>query len=390
MVACTGTYCWTGTPAAAAARAPWMAPISWSRPSWVIGEPGKFSRRPIGMEPSIEVIIAEASSSPEPPVIPESASPANWAMTAPPIGSAINSPSVVSELMATWTTSPASSMSALRRTSRLEDGGRHLVGSRLDGPALDPGVPVGEFGAVDQQLHDGALARGQFDAGERRKRARRTCHAGARQAHVQLHDFASRKASAVAQGHRGTQPVVVPLDVKVRVLEVGVAQAVAERVADRGLAGVVPAVAHEDALAVAHMPVLAREVQGRGGVLEAQRDGLGQAAGGVHRTGDDVGQRAAAGLAAQPGGKHGRHLVGERHLDHSAAHQRDGEVRVGRAHLLEQRQLDGRQLQVGPVKALGFDGAWQAQQEDDGVGPAGNRHGLGKSSVSGAASTANE
>ena len=57
------------------------------------------------------------------------------------------------------------------------------------------------------------------------------------------------------------------------------------------VARVVPAVAHEEALAVADVPELAREVEVRGGVLEAHRDGLGESTRGVHRAVEHVGDR---------------------------------------------------------------------------------------------------
>ena len=91
---------------------------------------------------------------------------------------------------------------------------------------------------------------------------------------------------------------------EVGVAEAGVGQAVAEGVADRAVEGVVAAVADEDALAVADMALLAGEVEVGRGVLQPQRERLGQPSRGVGRAEQQVGGRAAGALAGQPALQH--------------------------------------------------------------------------------------
>ena len=141
-------------------------------------------------------------------------------------------------------------------------------------------------------------------------------------------------------------------------------------------ARVVPAVADEQALAVADVRELAREVEERRGVLEAQRDRLGELRRRVDLAEQHVGGRAAAGLAEQPGLEDRGHAVGEGQRDDAAVREHDDGVRVGREHRVEQRELVGRQVDVFAVVALGLEAGRQAEEHDGDVGSGCRGHGL--------------
>ena len=116
--------------------------------------------------------------------------------------------------------------------------------------------------------------------GDRRPRGRRR-RAGRPPCPARSPVLVTRQVTSTARSPSSTRPLTATL--QVGVVEGGVGQAVAERVADLAVERVVAAVADEDALAVADVPGLAGEVQVRRGVLEPQRDRLGQPAARVRR-----------------------------------------------------------------------------------------------------------
>ena len=115
---------------------------------------------------------------------------------------------------------------------------------------------------------------------------------------------------------------------------------------------VVPAVTHQQALAVADMSELSGEVAERGVVLEPHRHGLGELARGVHRTVEHVSHSAAARLTEQPALDDRGHTVGEGERDHAAVRQHHHDTRVHREHGIEHRKLLGGQIDVVAVEAL--------------------------------------
>ena len=143
----------------------------------------------------------------------------------------------------------------------------------------------------------------------------------------------------------------------------------AEGVADRPVDGVVVAVADEEALAVADVALVAREVQVGRGVLQADRHRLREAAGRVGLAEEHVGDRAAAGLAAEPTFDQGLHSVLPRaDRDHRSVGQYHHQPVCCGGDGIEHGQLVGREVDVGAVVPLGLVARWEAQEQDRGVG----------------------
>ncbi len=151
-----------------------------------------------------------------------------------------------------------------------------------------------------------------------------------------------------------------------------------ERECDLELARVVPAVAHEQALAVPHVRVLAREVEVRGAVGEAHRDRLGETARGVHGAVEHVGDRAAAGLAEQPALDDRGHPRREVRQAHDAAvREHDHRAGVRGDHRVGECELRGGQLDVIAVEALGLERCGHAEEEQHGLRSGCRGHRLG-------------
>jgi hypothetical protein len=91
------------------------------------------------------------------------------------------------------------------------------------------------------------------------------------------------------------------------------------------------------------MPGVTREVQVRRVVLQAQRQRLGQPAGGIRDTEQDIRDRATAGLATEPGLDHGLRMVLPTIQPHGrTVRQYDDQARVHLRQPRHQRELRGR------------------------------------------------
>ena len=151
---------------------------------------------------------------------------------------------------------------------------------------------------------------------------------------------------------------------------------------DVGVGAVVAAVADEQPLAVAHGLGVAGEVEVGRVVLQAVGNRLGEPARGVDRAGQDVGDGAARGLAAEPrlderGGV--RDDVAQH--DRRSVDQHDDDVGVGRRDPLQRGDLVGGQVHVGAVEALRLVGGGQPDHHDHGVGGGRDGHGFGAQGV---------
>ncbi len=225
--------------------------------------------------------------------------------------------------------------------------------------------------------------------GERLELALGPLHLCLRVADVHLDDLRARDRAGVGHPHgdphAGVGAGAGHLGRGVVVRERRVGQAVPERVGDVDLAGVVPAVAHEHALAVADVAELAGEVPERGGVLEPQGQGLGEPARRRDGAREHVGDGGAAGLAAQPAGEQRGGVVlprGDR--DRRAAGEHHDDARVHRGDGAQQRDLVGGQVEVVAVVALRLVRGGQAEEHEHGTRAPRRLDGLGDERVGGA------
>ncbi len=146
-----------------------------------------------------------------------------------------------------------------------------------------------------------------------------------------------------------------------------------------------PAVADEDPLPVPHVRVLAGEVQVRGGVLDAHRCRLGEPPRGVDRPVEHVRDGAAHRLPQQRAVQDSGHHRGERGKpEHAPVRKHRDSPRVGRRHRRGEPYLLVRQLDRGPVEALGLLRGGQAQEQHRGVGGPCRRDSLGDHRLIGA------
>ena len=128
-------------------------------------------------------------------------------------------------------------------------------------------------------------------------------------------------------------------------------------------------VAHEDTLAVAHVPVFTGKVQVRGVVGQAQGDGLGESARRAHGPGQHVHGGRAALLAQQPPFQHGiRVVLPIGHGHHTAVGQHHHDPGAHSTHSCQQFPLSGGQCDVGAVEPFRFPGFGQPQEQHGGVG----------------------
>src|SRR5215211_1109689 len=131
-------------------------------------------------------------------------------------------------------------------------------------PARVTRVPAGEGPVGELEGDRGPLAGAEVDLGEGPELARRAGELGRGRLDVELDDLAAGSVAGVRDRDLDREGVSgregLGRDARAADLEGGVGQAVAEREADGERAGVVPAVAHEDPLAVADLAVLAGEV----------------------------------------------------------------------------------------------------------------------------------
>lgn len=95
-----------------------------------------------------------------------------------------------------------------------------------------------------------------------------------------------------------------------------------------------------------------REVVVAGSVLERERIGLGKLAGGVDIAEKDIGDCAAARLAAEVAVEQSLCLAYPRHLDNRAASKDDNDVLGNSAYSAEQGDMLGRDAKMGSVEAL--------------------------------------
>jgi hypothetical protein len=131
---------------------------------------------------------------------------------------------------------------------------------------------------------------------------------------------------------------------------------------------VVVAVAREEVLAVDHAAVLAGVVQERGRVLDALREGLRQAARGVHVAEQHVGERVARLLAGVPHLHDRRDAREPVHADRRARVHHHDRARVRGRDLLDQLDLAAGQLEVRAIVALALPLVVQPHDHDRGVG----------------------
>ena len=189
------------------------------------------------------------------------------------------------------------------RMSRLECPMRIFVPARRGAPGVQLGA-VTAYILRRQRKDDLPLLAGlQVDL---RKPAQRLGHPPARHrrargiGHIELHDLGSAHRAAVfhrhPRGHGAAWRQRVGVQRRAAVDVARVAQPVAERPAHRHFAGVVPAVAHVDALAVVGGHAVTREIQIAGRVLQPQGPGLGQTPAGV----GVAPQQGVRGLAQTP------------------------------------------------------------------------------------------
>ena len=147
---------------------------------------------------------------------------------------------------------------------------------------------------------------------------------------------------------------------------------------------VVPAVADQQALAVAHVSELAGEVAEGRVVLEPHGHRLGELARGVHRTVEHIGDGAATGLAQQPALDDRGHAVGEGQCHDPAVGQDDHDARVDLEHGIEHGQLLGRQVDMVAVEALRLLRSRQTEEQHRHVRRPGDADGLGPQLLRGA------
>ena len=164
---------------------------------------------------------------------------------------------------------PATSTTAVARRSREEAPTAQWYSPPSTTQRPQPGVPVGQVVAVDREDDVGGLAGLDRHAGERLQLARRAggppSRAGSR---TPGRPPGRPRSPVLVTGTRTSMPAAGGRRGRLAVGEGRVRQAEAERVRHLLLARVVAAVADEQALAVADVPVLAGEVQVRRVVLQ--------------------------------------------------------------------------------------------------------------------------
>ncbi len=234
-------------------------------------------------------------------------------------------------------------------------GGAHLdrVLAGLDRPAV-PGEPLRHSMQRYVDTHHPALPGGELHHGNPCQLTGRTGDLGGMLADVDLHDLTARHGTGVGDRHLHHQPVGTSLHDQVGVVEARVGKPVPEGEGHREVAGVVPAVADEDSLAVTNTAALAREVEEGGRVGQPHWHGLGQSAGRVDPPGEHVGDGAAARLTEQRGLQQGRQPVGEGQGDHAAGGEHHDGVGLCGEHGGEQIDLFDGQVEGGAVEALGL------------------------------------
>jgi len=121
---------------------------------------------------------------------------------------------------------------------------------------------------------------------------------------IKLDDLFPGHGSGIAYIYADGQAVlIVELgggDLKITILERGVAEAMAKWEQDRHIFGLIIAIADEEALAVTYLGV-AGEIEIGGGIGHFTREGLGQFAAGVDQAKENIGNGPAAGLSHRPG-----------------------------------------------------------------------------------------
>ena len=183
---------------------------------------------------------------------------------------------------------------------------------------------------------------------------------------VELDDLGAGDGAGVGDREGG-----VPLaGLEVAVGKRGVGQAVAKRIGHGLLGRLEVAIAHVEALAVLGALLVGGEGGGGGHVLEAQRPGLRQLAGGVDLATDDVQRGAGAGLAAQGAVEDGAGVVGPVGLHAGAGGEEYDHVGVDLGHRVRELHLVLVELHVEAVGALGLGDLVKGQGEKYDVGVA--------------------
>ena len=200
-------------------------------------------------------------------------------------------------------------------------------------------------------------------------------------AHVDLHDLAPGRAPVLVDVHRHGQVGAHPATVDLAVGEGRVAQPVAEGEARGHAVRVVEPVADVEALAVLHLARVAREVARRRAGARRRPGSSRRAARRARRPEQHVGQRRAAGLAAEVGLDQRGRPVGPGELERAAvarARRLCAGSRRARTSTRWSIPAGSRRSRRGPrPRSPGARG--QADDEHDVVGRAGQRGGLAPS-----------
>src|SRR3954451_21617855 len=253
------------------------------------------------------------------------------------------------------------------RTSARDRGGRAdvargvadqkaVAAGRAD-PAAAGVAPDREVAAGERQRDGRGAPRRELHFAERLEDPGRLARA-VREADVELHDRGARARAGVAHADADRHPVDVrSRDPQPPVSEPGVGEAVAEGEGGALPAGVVVAVADEQALAVASEVFDAGEAPRARhrslGVTARERHG--QPAGGVDVAEEDAGDGLAVLLARVPGLQDGAYVVAPRREGRPAGVEHDDGPRVGGGDGLDERVLVAGQLERRQGGALGAD-----------------------------------
>ena len=209
---------------------------------------------------------------------------------------------------------------------------------------------------IERETHRFGLARQEIDLGKIAQLADRAAHRALLVADIELDDSLARDRAGVGHVHGDGEGILIrqglPVHGHIAEGERRVGEAVAEREIHGQLLLVVVAVADENALGIGDHAVLAREIQVGGVVLEADRPGFGEAAGGVYISEKDIDSRGTDLLAAEVHQKHGRNLAKPGQFHRGAAVQDDHRVRVGRRDRRDQLVLVLRQAHMLAVAAF--------------------------------------
>ena len=270
------------------------------------------------------------------------------------------------------------------RHDGMDRGGRRsdqdLEGARLRHPTVAAWIPEGERARIESHLHGPRLPRLEAHLREAPKLLAGTLHRCLDIPHVDLDDLASRTAArigdidgdghavGVRDGGRRRAGTVIP--------EGRIRQAVPEREGHRQIPRLVPAIADVQPLAIPDRVAVAREVEVRGGVLEPERERLGEAAGRVDHAEQDVRDRPTGGLARVPRLEDRGGAVDPRRHGHGGAIEQDHDgPGLHGADRADQRHVLRCEVQVCPIATLRFLRDRHRHEDDGDIRIGGGRDG---------------